>query len=341
MAKMEKTSLLSPVKGVQMVWALTGKFAKDKRSQFLPSQVEEEIKRLRKYVEGGSEKGPERGADEDAEKRYVSRALVAMEASLRSLHTIYKGRDLNFDENERLRSASLKSVEESMQFGTRLRDLLKSLPGMTVGGVSGATFGQHFVAQFLEEGKNAANGTTNGANGADAFLESGILLWTIVAIGIVAGYLLNWLFLAWVGRRRQRLYFRQDYDRNLYYHQYLRLVREILRSLYEDLDQIHKDSFEKIYSIGNKNQYIGEILAEAEPRHCAYVDKHMQEKKITPELWPLCETGEFCETGDPKKSDMKAAVKECPHWKAEKYKDEMDMYQILWYWLRCLRMRIW
>jgi len=322
---MPETSLLPPIKAVRIVWALTGEFAKDSRSRLSASLVEKEVENIRS------------SANENNEKKYVSYAVAAMYASLRTIHTIYKGRDLNFVENERLRLASLKSVEESIEFGTKLKDVLKSLPGMTIGGVSGATVGQRLEAQYQSLGISPPSGTPPPSVLSallDTFSESGILLWTMVALGIVIGFLLNWLFLAWIGRRKQRLYFMQDYERNLYYHQYLRQVRGILESLYLDLDQVHEKIFGDLYPINERNKIIEEILSEAEPRHCKYVDRHMREKKITPELWPLCETGNL------ENLEMKA-VEECPHWKAEEDWIEMTANQKLWYDIRRLWMRIW
>jgi hypothetical protein len=50
------------------------------------------------------------------------------------------------------------------------------------------------------------------------------------------------------------------------------------------------------------NQIIEDMLRGVRPTFCKYVHKHMREKKITPELWPRCETG------------TPEAIKSCPFW---------------------------
>ena len=320
---MEKTTLLSPIMAVRIVWTCAEAFSEKRPPR--PSALIEEA--LQKALQDN------KGLTNNKEKEYITEVKFAMSASLRTIHTIYKGRDLNFKENERLRLASLKSVEESIEFGTKLKDVLKSLPGMTIGGVSGATIGERLATLYpVPSGTPIPSGTPVPSflsTLLDTFSESDILLWTMVALGIVIGFLLNWLFLAWIGRRRQRLYFMQDYERNLYYYQYLRQVRRILKSLYLDLDQIHEKIFGDPYPINEREEIIKEVLSEAQPRHCEYVDKHMREKKITPELWPVCETGKM------------EAVKGCPHWKAEKCWCIMTEKQKRWYRIQRFWMRIW
>lgn len=265
---MPTTTLLPPVSAVRMVWALTGAFSDDVHSKQSTVLVEETLKDIK-----------ERAQADVNEKKYVISAIATMDASRRSLDVIYKGRQLNFEENEKLRSAYLDSVKESLAFGEKAKDVLKSLPSMTIGAAGGVT-----VAQILK--------------------VSDIYLWGIGLMLGAAGYLVNLWFVQRAREKTQFLYVTQDYERGLYYDQYVVRVSLVLTSLYLDLDRIHKNIFGQTYPIGSLEveTVVEDMLSGIRPTFCQYVHKHMGEEKITPRLWSLCETGTI------------EAVRKCPHW---------------------------
>jgi len=262
-----------------MVWAMTGAFSGDERSKQSTVLVEAALKDIKERVSG------HRVSDGKVrkEEKYVVSTIATMEASRRSLDIVYKGRQLNFEENEKLRSAYLDSVKESLDFGKKAKDFIKSLPTMTIGAAGGVT-----VAQ--------------------AFSISGIQLWAI-GLGLAAfGYIVNLLFVRRARKQTQMLYVAQDYERDLYYDQYVTRVSIILTSLYLDLDRIHKNVFGQTYPVDSAgvSQIIEELLRGVRPTLCSYVHKHMKAKKITPELWSMCESG------------VEDAVRNCPYWEAQK-----------------------
>lgn len=266
---MPATSLLPPITAIRMVWAMTGKFSNDVTSGESAILVDTALKDIAEQAK-------------DDEKKYVTSAIATMNASLRSLDITYKGRQLNFKENEKLRLAYLDSVKESLSFGKKAKDFVQSVPTMTIGAAGGVTVGQ--------------------ALGASDFV-----LWGVGLILAASGYLVNLGIVRHARRKKQMLYIAQDYERGLYYDQYIFRVSLILKSLYLDLDRIHKNVFKERYPIDGSDvaNIINEMLEGVRPSFCKYVHKHMIEKKITPELWSLCETG---------KSEM---VIHCPHWKKE------------------------
>jgi hypothetical protein len=92
----------------------------------------------------------------------------------------------------------------------------------------------------------------------------------------------------------------------LYYDQYLTRVATTLTSLYLDLDRIHKNVFGQSYPVDADVQVIvNEMLEGVRSTFCDYIHKHMNEEKITPELWSLCETGK--------------ATEGCFFWEGKKY----------------------
>lgn len=264
---MSQTFLLPPVSAVRMVWARTGMFSDDEHSKISAVLTEAALKNIR-----------ERAEADDKERKYVNSAIATMDATLRSLDIIHKGRTLNFEENEKLRKAYLDSVKENLEFGKKAGDFLKSIPAMVIGGAGGIT-----VAQYFE--------------------ISDINLWAIGLALASIGYIVNLEVVRLMRKRTQMLYVVQDYERSLYYDQYVTRVATTLTSLYLDLDRIHKNVFEQSYSVDVEvSNIIGEMLKGVRPTFCKYIHKHIREKKIKPELWTLCETGK------------EGAVKKCPCW---------------------------
>lgn len=257
----KKTLILPPTTAIRIVWALTGSFSNDLHSQRAAEYAEQSMKNIETRAQQSDE----------AEKQYVATTISAIQATRRSLDTVYKGRDLNFDENKELRSAYLESIKEGIDFGKKAQDFLKSLPAMTIAGAGGAlTFTQYFGL-------------------------SGLRLWAVI-LGLAAiGYLINMMIKRYARRMSQMNYINQDYERNMYYEQYVARVQLILESLYIDIDQIHHNIFGAPYPDPDMERaprrVVEELLAGIGPTHCKYMHKHMKEGKITPKLWSLCETG--------------------------------------------------
>jgi hypothetical protein len=268
---MPKTALLPTVTAIRMVWAMTGKFSDDQPSQTMATYVEDTLKGIENQAAGVSAE----------EQSYVTSAIATMKASLRSLETAHKGRDLNFEENEKLRRAYLESVTESISFGSKAQDVLKSLPTMTVGAAGGVT-----IAQALG--------------------ISGITLWGLGLALAALGYLVNLWFVRRARRQTQLLYVSQDYERDLYYEQYLNRVTTILLGLFLDLERIHKNVFQETYEADTNpstiRSFVEDILAGVRSTFCPFVHKHIADNRITPELWTRCESGNT------------DAVRLCPNW---------------------------
>ncbi|KYK30239.1 MAG: hypothetical protein AYK19_04675 [Theionarchaea archaeon DG-70-1] len=273
---MTRTSLLPPLTAVQIVWARTGLFSKEKHSPF-PGLLSEGAK---KNAETKSEKALKilinSAGDNPKEKEYVVRVMAAMDASLRSIHTAYNGRNLNFDENKKLREAYLENINESMSYGFKLKDILRGLPTISLGGLGG-----YILTETL-------------------FFEP-IVEWFIIVVSLLIGYFSGWAIIVFKGRKMQKLYIRQEYERTIYFCRYVEQVADILEFLYEEVHRIHEEVFDSPYF--EEEEYKASAKKEAEseiikkmlkgmlPKSCEYVHGHLQNGKITSELWPICETG--------------------------------------------------
>ena len=251
------SSLLSPEIALRIAWAQMGVFYEDDQSK----QSALDASAVLKNIE-------ERSAANEREQRYVSLASGAMKASLRNLGIVYRSRQHNFAETEKLRAVYLQSIAESLEFGKKAEDFVKSLPTMTFTAAGGATIGELL---------NLSN----------------VFIWAL-ALGFgAAGYLVNLWFVARGRRQTQFQLIQQDYERNLYYRQYIDCVADVLLALYSDLDRIHANVFGAAYPLKDKNPrgLVDEILSGVHSTFCPLVHAHFRARKITPELWPMCETG--------------------------------------------------
>lgn len=277
----DKTSVLSPLDAVEMVWALTGKSSSEESTQTTAIEVETRLNyKLKSYDDA---------PDDHPEKRYLAGAKAAIESTRRSLDIIYKGRELNFEENAKLREETLNAIKETLSFGTRARDFLKSLPTMAITtAVGDITLVQVFDEYLPEDHKTLI-----------------IVLVSLFAAGI--GYFI-YLGARRVARRmKEGFYITQDYERNRYYEQYLRRSVVALHSLYRRLEIAHKQVFGQEYLPDADVTFLIEgVIAGVGPTFCPYIQKHHWEKKITPKLWSICETG------------SEEAAKQCPFWEGKR-----------------------
>ncbi|HEU5315807.1 MAG TPA: hypothetical protein VFX49_06820, partial [Chloroflexota bacterium] len=130
-----------------------------------------------------------------------------------------------------------------------------------------------------------------------------------LGIGLAAtGYFVNLYFVSLARGRSRKLYLTQDYERSMYFEQYVTRVRAILAALYLDVDRIHQAVFGAPYggAIDEAMIVAGETLTGVGQTYCPLVHEHMHKGVVTPELWPICETG------------VAHAYKKCPLWKESK-----------------------
>lgn len=268
---MAHTTLLSPLSALRITWAQTGNFSDDPHSRQTALEAENALKGIEQLAKKS-----------DRENLFVGNAIGSMKASLRSLDIIYKSRQDNFRENEKLRASYMQSITDSLEFGKKAEDFLKSLPTMTLTAAGGVTIGQLFGL-------------------------SSVYIWALALGAGAAGYMLNLWYVNRSRRLTQMHLIQHDYDRNLYYKQYIDRVALVLMSLYYELDRIHTNVFGSSYPLDNNNlpDLVDDILGGVKPTLCKFVHAHIREGKITPELWPMCETG------------VDQVVKTCPYWRTE------------------------
>lgn len=279
----DKTSVLSPISAVEMVWALTATASEEDYSTDVAGHIDEKLKQIL-----------ESHGDHFQEKEYLTGAEAAIAAARRSLEIIYKGRKLNFDENKELRKESLKAFKETLTFGKNAKNVLESFPTMVVS----TAIGDFTLVGLLDKVLSK-------------FIPSEYSTFIIVVVTLLfaaCGYFIHRLAVIVSRKKKEGHLITQDIERNNYYEQYLDRSADILSSLYERLEAIHKKVFgQKYYPDEDADALVEKVIAGVRPTWCEYVGKHhMENKKITPKLWSVCETG------------SKEVIEHCKHWKKEK-----------------------
>lgn len=267
-----RTKLLPPITAIHIVWSRTGEFSDEAQSKKIALVSKAQLEEIRR-----------KAVQEDVpaeERAYVGRALALIESSMRTLDTVYKARSLNFKENGKLRDAYLNTVKSAVQQGKSLTEYVMSLPGLAIGSAGGVTL-------------------------ATVLTHNSTLQWAAGVFAAALGYLINWWFLWEFGRRKERNYVLADYQRNLYFEQYVERVEAALGCLHAELERAHLAEFGESYENQEETRSeIACILDSIRPTWCKYIHEHIHHHLITAIVWPMCETG----------GPEKAEGKTCPNW---------------------------
>jgi hypothetical protein len=257
------TTILPPTTAVKIAWALTGNFSKEESKDI----ATEATKSLHDAIEDA------KISKNEAEINYVKNAADEIQATMRTLDTIYKGRELNLTENDQLRQITLNNIEKDVTFGQSAQDIVKSLPSMAIA----TGVGTISLNQLVE-----------------AFNWPGWSLWLIGLFSAGVGYLIKSAITNAGLKKKQLIYIHQDCERTIYYEQYISRVKTTLLNLYFDIDRLHKRYFEQKYPLGEKedaDSVVRGMLAGAMSTLCPYALKHLNQGIINPDIWTKCETG--------------------------------------------------
>ncbi len=250
-----KLAVLRPENAVRRVWTCTGAFSAKEPSKPFTVFSHEEYKELMSRINKADK----------CTFNYADEAITLMNASLRNLDIMYKSRELNFKENEQLRNADLKYLEKYITFGTETRDYIKSIATITVFGITGGAIGAFFNVSI-------------------------ILLWLLgMGLGLLA-LVVQLTYLSYGYHRSKQFYIQHDFERTLYYLDYLQKAEKILESLCEELSKTYQRNIGS-YTHDSKNNFITTMIYEARPKFCESVINHITSEKNTPEHWTLCEIG--------------------------------------------------
>jgi uncharacterized repeat protein (TIGR01451 family) len=296
------TELLDPLTAVRLVWAITGGFPqssllkeeksaassepntpKPEESPYVDTNAQDANKLLDSIIEKYKD------SPDDKEKLYIYKAVIAMRAALRNLRTIHSGRELDFKENNILRTAYLDSLAENIKFGNDIGDYVKTLPTTIVTILTGL-------------------GISLAATEVLGISINAFHIVAIIVLSGILGYLLTWFLMNRSYKLQNRGLMLQEFERHVYFEQYVYRAREQLRILHQQLHEIREDVFSTDNAnpddleAKNKVRKLAKKKAESEaeqlkcllnalfPDYCERVTECLR-KSFQPAIWGICDTG--------------------------------------------------
>jgi hypothetical protein len=267
-AEIKKTKYFPPDMAVRIAWALTHQLSESEAVHLEANRAKNLMEHIKEKAKG-----------DEKEEPYVYWVCSAIEATYRDLVIIINGRNLNFDEVKKLRDTETENIQYYSQFTTDLQSSIPRISGMTIGGVGVAV-----PLSLLLEPYFPSN-------------LKGYALLLMLAFGAAIGYIFNGaIVIPWIRRKKQMENIKLDYDKDLFYKQYVERSKAALIALYMTVDGYHNAIFGNFFEqekagSDDVKTIVDEMLSGISPTMCKNVTKCMNGKVITPDLWPICETG--------------------------------------------------
>jgi hypothetical protein len=225
------------------------------------------------------------GKDPNDEK-YMDAIFNAVDSCVRTLLVIIRGRDTNFKETDSLMDMYIKSNESISSFTLSLQSAFGRVAGMTFGGTSATAI----VMTLFPN------------------LPVWVFPLTLSAMGAISYALYELLVTPWKQKKNMAARIKNDYQRDIYFQQYVRRCRDALVGLLMNAFSIYKQVYGVHYDDSFKNIEIQRKFAEnvvddalgsldlkysCEDIHDCYDKKiFLTNESIELGRWATCESGE-------------------------------------------------
>ncbi|MDI6886193.1 MAG: hypothetical protein QMD22_07640 [archaeon] len=297
--KDESKPPMLPEEAVSLAWALTLSYSRFLREgDKNKSEEQSERTKLPQEIDGEKIRTSMeqfKNSYQGGERQFLEQLYISIWYAVRDLIAVRNGRDLNFDQCDRLRKVQLDAIEGYTTFSLKAQSLIPRLFGI---GVSGITFGE------LTWGQGITKLTSSPTFQFGLIVGIPVLLY--VCLEVIMRVPLVWL--------KQIELIRNDYDRDVYYDHYLWKSADVLRELAYNALRLCAIYYPDIYyyEIG-ENQNMGSLkdpLCEAAEKivpkpiikRCDKLDKcyHLdlrvlKRRRITTNRWSMCKSGVWTE----------------------------------------------
>lgn len=258
-----KTKFFSPDMAVRIAWGLTNQLSENQSVRLEATRATQLMRDIKIKAQDSKDK---------TEEQYVNYVCAAIEATYRDLVTITNGRNLNFAEVKELRDTEVDKLNQNSQFTTNLQSSIPKISGMTIGGVSVSIIFTTYIPSL-----------------AGYFLP-------LLAIGAAIGHVVDgYYFIPRTNEKIQIQKMKLDFDKNLYYMQYVKRSKAALKALYISADRYHKTLFKSFYyseiDRPEVETIIDEVLCGINSTMCENISKCMIGNIVKPEMYSVCETG--------------------------------------------------
>jgi hypothetical protein len=220
------------------------------------------------------------------DEQYVEAVFNAVDSCYRTLLVIIRGRDTNFKETDSLTEMYIKNNESISSFTLNLQSAFGRVAGMTFGGTSATAI----VMTLFPD------------------LPVWVFPLTLSAMGAISYALYELFVTPWKQRKNMAARIKNDYQRDIYFQQYVRRCRDALVGLLMETFSIYKqvygvhynDSFENIQTRRKSaEKAVDYVLGSlglnycCEDIHDCYDKKlFLEDKSIDRGRWATCESGE-------------------------------------------------
>ncbi len=269
-------------------WGLTLKYSEDQEAKGRAEKIQTRIDQIKTDVYGKA-KGKKADERENADRLYLDNVLAAIDSCERTLLTIIRGRNQNFDETNRLMEKQIKNAEAS---STVMLNFQSALPRIfaTGGGAAGTVLVKFILNSMFK------------IEIPDEVLYSA----AVIAAGAVYG-IYQWGIAPETRNRAQQEIVKNDYRRNLHYRAYLARCRGSLNALFSEILNVHEKVYGEKYcetkydNIDEREKVVMNAMGGSEAlsgKWCPKIHEHYHKDKITPVEWTTCESAigyEKCE----------------------------------------------
>ncbi|MCL4436295.1 MAG: hypothetical protein M1503_02885 [Thaumarchaeota archaeon] len=271
----DHTPPILPERALSFAWGLTVGNTSSVDAQENAENIRLHLNQIIKHTNELAQKNRE--AEKD--KVYVDNVVAAIYASLRSLQIIYKGRDQNFKEVDEVMDTQIKNIQS---YERTARDLQSSLPRLFATG--GGAAGTVLVGYIF--------GIMN-INIPEGVIYSAAVLAAGAAYGIY-----QMIIAPHNAENARSAIIENDYKRNIYYQQYIKRTKKALNSLLDETLAIYENAYNRTYHKNysdpeERENIVTRILGGPKTLDldfCPKVHEHYQSGKLTPKVWPNCET---------------------------------------------------
>lgn len=275
-----KTAVILPETAVNWAWGLTLKYSEKMEGKIDAEYTQQQMKEIKENTKKNT-----------LEASYLDNLYSAVDAAVRTLVITINGRNHNFKEVNALIDLQSSIIDDTERVTANLQSLAPRLATITVGGATLPSLFKWILPLIWPWDSELV------------ISDNVFRLLMIFAIGVT--YWFHEVFVVrWRIKKHQRLLIFGEYNRNLYYRQWVMTVRSTLESLLENSINIYESYYDtKKYEnklIPWRKKFVDDLTKGIEPKYwCKHVHKCMAKNRddtkkdvIDFDKWGNCESGE-------------------------------------------------
>lgn len=257
---------IRPEASIEIAWGLSHLHSENKESQIYGGYIRDYYDKIRNDVKSSESK-------DEKSIQYLDNLRIAIDSCVRTLGIIIRGRNLNFEENDKLRGQKIDEINALSKSIMNYQGLIPRIQATMIGGVSALVILKGVLEPLFPDISKIT-------------IEYFILL--CAGLGYVFAEV---AILPYLRRKVLCEMIRNDRDRNIYFQNYVMMSRIVLKRLLSEAVDIYNCCYEENYPKIEKNK-IEELLDKILPGPitCENISRCKVGEEITDKNWVICET---------------------------------------------------